>query len=41
MINIIDSTRIDEFFNPTRRDAQELLPHLVKQLVYATNEKIL
>ena len=36
MINIIDSTRIDEFFNPTRRDAQELLPHLVKQLVYAT-----
>ena len=36
MGSIIDSTRIDDFFNPTRRDAQELLPHLVRELVLAT-----
>lgn len=33
---IINSTQIDEYFNPKRRDAQELLPHLVKKLVYET-----
>lgn len=36
MRSIINSTNIDEFFNSTRRDAQELLPHLVKKLVYET-----
>jgi hypothetical protein len=36
MRSIINSTRIDEFFNSTRRDAQELLPHLVKRLVCET-----
>jgi len=33
---IIDSTQIDEYFNSTRRDAQELLPHLIRKLVFAT-----
>jgi len=33
---IISSTQIDEYFNSTRRDAQELLPHLVRKLIFAT-----
>ena len=36
MRSIIDSTRIDEYFNPAKRDAQELLPHLVRNLILAT-----
>ena len=36
MRSIINSTRIDAFFRSTRRDAQELLPHLVRELVHAT-----
>ncbi len=36
MRNIINSTQIDQFFNSTRRDAQELLPHLLRKLVFAT-----
>lgn len=33
---IISSTQIDKYFNSTRRDAQELLPHLVRKLIFAT-----
>jgi hypothetical protein len=36
MGSIINSTRIDELFNPARRNAQELLPHLVRKLIFAT-----
>lgn len=36
MRHLIDSTRIDQFFNSTRRDAQELLPHLIRKLILAT-----
>ena len=36
MRSIVDSTQIDEYFNSTRRDAQELLPRLIRKLVFAT-----
>ncbi len=36
MRSIIKSTQIDEYFNSLRRDAQELLPHLVRKLLFAT-----
>jgi hypothetical protein len=36
MRQLIDSTKLDEWFISTRRDAQELLPHLVRRLIYAT-----
>src|SRR5688572_22758745 len=36
MRHLIDSTRIDEWFIGTRRDAQELLPHVVRKLITAT-----
>jgi len=39
MRSIVNSTQIDKYFNSTRRDAQELLPHLVRQLVLATLDK--
>jgi len=38
MRQIVDSTRIDHWFISTRRDAQELLPHLVRKLIGATVE---
>lgn len=36
MRQIISATQIDQWFTPTRRDAQELLPHLVRKLITAT-----
>lgn len=36
MRQIIDSTRLSEWFNPWRRDAQEVLPQLVRKLIVAT-----
>jgi len=36
MRSIIHSIQIDDYFNSTRRDAQELLPHLVRKLLFAT-----
>lgn len=36
MRQIISATQIDQWFIPTRRDAQELLPHLVRKLIMAT-----
>jgi len=36
MRQIVDSTQIDQWFISTRRDAQEMLPHLVRKLIAAT-----
>ena len=36
MRQIINATQIDEWFVSKRRDAQELLPHLVRKLIVET-----
>jgi len=36
MRSIVNSTQIDDYFNSAKRDAQELLPHLVRRLIFAT-----
>ena len=36
MRRIIDATRLDDWFTSTRRDAQELLPDLIRRLITAT-----
>jgi hypothetical protein len=38
MRQIVDSTQINQWFVSTRRDAQEMLPHLVRKLIAATVE---
>src|SRR5215831_9468703 len=36
MRQIINATQIDKWFTPASRDAQELLPHLVRKLITVT-----
>ena len=36
MRQMIDSTQIDQWFTSARRDAQEMLPHLIRRLVLET-----
>jgi hypothetical protein len=36
MRQIVDATQIDRWFVPEKRDAQELLPHLMRKLIIAT-----
>jgi len=36
MRQLVDSTQIDQWFTSLRRDAQEVLPHLIRRLILET-----